>query len=112
MNSEKLGEHLGGKNPSEWSFCRREAVSDCRVFKTFKETFKHPDGRCGDFFINESADWVQTAAILSGSDIFNPRVVLVNQFRFGVKRSSWEFPGGIIESGESPEKAAARELME
>ena len=38
--------------------------------------------------------------------------MLVKQFRFGIQKMSWEFSGGIVENGESPAKAAARELLE
>lgn len=52
-------------------------------------------------------DWVQVAAITEEG-----KIVLVNQFRFGVKRNSWELSGGVIEKGEDPVKAALRELEE
>ncbi|MBO6103001.1 MAG: NUDIX hydrolase [Opitutales bacterium] len=82
-------------------------VADCRVFKVFKNRFRHPDGREGDFFEIRAEDWVQAAALLDGE-----KVVMVRQFRFGIQKPSWEFSGGIIEKGETPEKAAERELLE
>lgn len=39
-------------------------------------------------------------------------VVLVRQFRAGVEALTLEPPGGVIESGQSPEQAAGRELLE
>lgn len=38
--------------------------------------------------------------------------MLVNQFRFGIRELSWEFPGGVIDAGEDFLCAAARELEE
>jgi 8-oxo-dGTP pyrophosphatase MutT (NUDIX family) len=37
---------------------------------------------------------------------------MVWQWRFGMRGFSLEFPGGVFEPGENPEKAAARELLE
>ena len=39
-------------------------------------------------------------------------VVLVRQYRHGVQKVIWELPGGSVDEGESPLKAAKRELME
>jgi ADP-ribose diphosphatase len=42
----------------------------------------------------------------------NEEFILVRQFRPALRRSTIEFPAGSIEEGESPEEAAARELLE
>ncbi|MBM4437591.1 MAG: NUDIX hydrolase, partial [Actinobacteria bacterium] len=39
-------------------------------------------------------------------------VLLVRQYRLLINRLSWEIPGGRVESGETPERAAARECLE
>ena len=96
--------------PSDWSLVKTRLVSDCRVFKTVGATFRHPDGREGEFFINKSADWVQCVALVGTRGA--QKAVLVNQFRFGARKTSWEFSGGIIEPGETPIAAARRELLE
>lgn len=98
---------MANVKPKAWRQISSECVADCKVFKVLKNRFRHPDGREGDFFINVSADWVQVAPIIGGDS-----VLLVNQYRFGVDKFSWEFPGGIMEKGETPEEAAARELLE
>lgn len=38
--------------------------------------------------------------------------LLCREFRFAVNRCVWEFPTGMIEPGETPQDAAARELKE
>lgn len=96
----------------EWKLEGEKLVADCRVFKVKLRTFVHPDGRRGDFYVNESADWVQVAPIIRDEKSGKIRTVLVKQFRFGTQKMSWEFSGGIVENGESPAKAAARELLE
>ena len=42
----------------------------------------------------------------------NDSILLVNQFRHLIKRSSWEIPGGRAEDSESPESGAIRECLE
>lgn len=96
----------------KWKLEGEKLVADCRVFKVKLRTFVHPDGRRGDFYVNESADWVQVAPIIRDEKSGKIRTVLVKQFRFGTQKMSWEFSGGIVENGESPAKAAARELLE
>lgn len=93
--------------PKAWQKISSKCVADCRVFKVFENRFRHPDGREGDFFVNTCSNWVQVAPIVDGD-----KVLLVNQYRFGVDKFSWEFPGGIMEEGEDPKEAAARELVE
>ena len=100
------------KAPRPWELLSETPVADCKVFKIVKRTLRHPDGRTGDFYVNRSADWVQVAALSDSGDPSDPFVLLVNQYRFGSARTSWEFPGGIVEAGEPPEAAAARELLE
>ena len=42
----------------------------------------------------------------------NNSILLVNQFRHLINRSSWEVPGGRVEDSESPESGAIRECLE
>jgi len=39
-------------------------------------------------------------------------VLLVRQFRLLIDQVSWEIPGGKVDDGETPEKAAVRECLE
>ena len=60
-----------------------------------------------NFYIFESLDWVNVIPITE-----NREVVLVRQYRHGIRDITLEIPGGIIEKGDTPEKAAIRELRE
>lgn len=97
--------------PKEWKCIGEREIADCRVFKIKGQHFQHPDGRNAEFYINESSDWVQCAPILKNKN-GELCVAMVEQFRFGTRKMSLEFPGGVMEKGESPVDAAKRELLE
>lgn len=42
----------------------------------------------------------------------NGEVILVKQYRHGVREALWEFPGGVVEDEEEPLEGAKRELLE
>ena len=52
-------------------------------------------------------DWVNVVPLLPDG-----RVVMVRQWRFGIAAPTLEIPGGIVDPGETPLAAAARELRE
>ncbi|MBW1805932.1 MAG: NUDIX domain-containing protein [Deltaproteobacteria bacterium] len=60
-----------------------------------------------DFYILESSDWVNVIPITPQND-----VLLIRQYRHGVRDITLEIPGGIIEKNDSPEDAVRRELRE
>lgn len=94
--------------PSPWELVRSDLHASCRVFDVRRDRFRHaPSGREDDFFVLTSRPWANIAALTPAR-----QVVLVRQFRFGVRDFSWEFPGGIIDPGEDPLPAALRELRE
>jgi 8-oxo-dGTP pyrophosphatase MutT (NUDIX family) len=52
-------------------------------------------------------DWVNVVAVTT-----DRQIVMVRQFRYGIDDFSVEIPGGVIEPGEDPVVAGARELEE
>ena len=42
----------------------------------------------------------------------NGNILLQRQYRYPVRSWQWELPGGFVDPGETPEKAAVRELKE
>jgi ADP-ribose pyrophosphatase len=55
----------------------------------------------------EAGDWTNVVALTP-----DDRVILVRQFRHGTRDFTLEIPGGMVDKGETPAQAAARELRE
>ncbi|MEW6667199.1 MAG: NUDIX hydrolase [Thermodesulfobacteriota bacterium] len=60
-----------------------------------------------DFYILESLDWVNVIPLTPDN-----QVVLIRQYRHGIREVTLEIPGGIVEGADSPEEAGRRELRE
>jgi ADP-ribose pyrophosphatase len=94
--------------PAHWELTKDESYAKCRVFEVRKQHFIHPSQKAaGDFFVLSSPDWVNVVPFTDKGEI-----ILVRQFRFGLRDLSWEVPGGMMEPGEDPVKTALRELEE
>lgn len=52
------------------------------------------------------------AAIITAEDKDGRKIVFATQRGYGDMKGGWEFPGGKVEAGESPEQALAREIRE
>ena len=52
------------------------------------------------------------AAVIESADEEGRAVVLATQRGYGEYKDWWEFPGGKIEEGETPEEALIREIRE
>lgn len=91
-----------------WKRERSERVADCRVFKVRRDYSADPrDGREHDFYVVEAPDWINVIPLTGDG-----RVLLIQQYRHGTGEVSLEIPGGMVDEGESPADAAARELLE
>jgi 8-oxo-dGTP pyrophosphatase MutT (NUDIX family) len=96
-----------------WKRIRSEEMANCRVFKVRRDLCVR-DAEAAEleneehtFYVIESDDWCNIIPLTK-----NEEVVLIEQFRHGIQQPSLEIPGGIVDEGESPQDAAARELME
>lgn len=69
--------------------------------------FRTPDGVEREFEVIVEGD---TAVVLALTDA--REVVLVREYRPGPREALLELPGGLIDEGETPAEAAARELLE
>lgn len=52
------------------------------------------------------------AAVIKGVNKEGRPVIFATQRGYGEFEGGWEFPGGKIETGETPQEALAREIME
>ena len=81
---------------------------DLRLFRVVHERRRNPrNGVALDALRLESPDWVNVVPMTPEGDL-----LLVRQFRFGVRATTLEIPGGMVHRGEDPALAAARELRE
>jgi len=94
--------------PTPWKVLQTDVVADCRIFRVEGRKSQRGDtGPEATFFGIETADWVN---VIARTD--DGQVVLVRQFRHGIGGDILELPGGMVDKGESPLDAAARELVE
>lgn len=95
--------------PSEsWTLLGSCEVSSHRIFRIRNDRYRfEPTAAERDFVVLDSPDWVNVVPITDDG-----KLVLVRQYRHGIRRNSLEVPGGLVDPGESPEAAAVRELEE
>jgi 8-oxo-dGTP pyrophosphatase MutT (NUDIX family) len=77
------------------------------VFEVLETEFARADGLVRTMSVLRMPDWVNIVALTDANE-----VVLVRQYRPAVDVVTLETPGGVIDPGESPVVAAARELRE
>ncbi len=78
------------------------------LFRLRKERFEsRRSGKVHDYYVIHLADAVHVVALT-----VDGQVLLVRQFRAGSGRDSLELPGGLVDAGEDPCAAGARELLE
>ncbi|MFA6961249.1 MAG: NUDIX hydrolase [Opitutaceae bacterium] len=95
-------------SPSRWEKGATRLLATTRVFDVRGVDFRHPvRGTQREFVVIDAPDWVNVIALTP-----DHRLVMVNQFRYGIDSFSWEIPGGVIERGEDPVVAGVRELQE
>ena len=91
-----------------WKLGARLPGHDYRIFTTGFVEAAHPrTGALKRFSLIECVDWVNVIALTDTG-----RVVLIRQYRPGTNQVCLEIPGGMMEPGEDPCTAAARELAE
>ena len=96
------------KKSLRWKVTQRDAPVHIGILTVRQHEAAHPEsGQRRRFTVIETSDWVNVVALTP-----DDQVVFVRQFRHGLERVTLEIPGGAIDPGETPRRAAIRELKE
>jgi len=92
-----------------WERLSAELVYECRIFSLRRDRSRFSrDNIEHEFHVLESPDWVNIVPITP-----DRQVVMVRQFRHGVRDYTLEVPGGMVDREDSsPLVAARREMIE
>lgn len=94
--------------PRKWSLVGSEKLQHCAVFEVSRVMTRSPEtGRVHPFYRIEADPWVNVVALTHADEL-----VMVRQYRHGAREITLEIPGGIVDPGEDPATAGARELLE
>lgn len=91
-----------------WRKNRQKLDYDCGFFQVNIHHSASPvTGKEHPFYVLSTRDWTNIVAVTP-----KRKVLMVTQFRHGSAGLSLEIPGGAVDKGEEPLKAAQRELRE
>ena len=97
-----------GEGELKWRRIERRELLACPIFTVTERLNEGPGGRSARFVVLEARDWAVAVPVLVKDG--EPHFLMVRQYRHGSDEVSVEFPGGVVERGEDPAAAAAREL--
>lgn len=89
-----------------WKVLDSEKKLHTPVLDVIYQNERAESGLCGTYVAMDAPDWIVTIPVLGDS------FIMVRQWRHALQAITTEFPGGVGNPGEEPEKAAARELLE
>jgi 8-oxo-dGTP pyrophosphatase MutT (NUDIX family) len=91
-----------------WKKLRSEAGPELPLFQVRFDTMQHPE-TSAEFqrLVLEAPDWVTVVAVTT-----DHKIVMVEQYRFGVGELTIEPVAGIVDRGEESRDAGKRELLE
>jgi 8-oxo-dGTP pyrophosphatase MutT (NUDIX family) len=109
QNDAQTRARADAEKPSAWRVKSSEQLADCRVFRVRRDRSVNPrdESHEHDFYVLEAPDWINVIPLTAQGE-----VVLIEQFRHGTGEITLEIPGGMVDEGETPRDAAARELLE
>lgn len=96
------------REPAVWTKASELKPLDFHIFKLRQLQAADPrDGKLHPRVYLECGDWVNVIPVTPDGQI-----VMIRQFRFGTWELTLEIPGGMVDEGEDPAVAGARELEE
>lgn len=91
-----------------WEKLGSEAGPELPLFRVRFDTLQHPVSEAKfKRVVLEAPDWVTVVAVTA-----DDKIVMVEQYRFGVGELTIEPVGGMVDAGEDSLQAAQRELLE
>ena len=94
--------------PKSWPIISSRLERAFRIFNLRMDRARSPlTGAEHDFVVLESAPWVNIIPLTPTQE-----VILIRQYRHGIREVTLEIPGGLVEAADTPLTAAKRELME
>lgn len=91
-----------------WELLGSELAFDHRWYRVRRDTVRLPSGRVvDDYLVSLRPDVARLCAVTSYA-----RLVLVRQWKQGVRSFMLELPGGVCDDNEDPAVTAGRELTE
>jgi len=91
-----------------WEVLASEIMFRCRIFTVRRNHSRSlGSGQTHDFHVLDASDWVNVIPVTR-----DRHVVMVRQFRHGIRDVTMEVPAGLIDPDEAPAAAACRELRE
>lgn len=92
----------------KWDLLKTTEIGSNRVFSVRQDRALSPlTGKEHDFYVIDAPDWINVVAVTPEDEI-----LLIEQYRHGIRSVTVEIPGGMIDPGEAPIEAAKRELLE
>ena len=91
-----------------WTRKDTELLQETRILNLFEATEVAPyTDKAHNFIYIDSPAWVNMIPLTAHNE-----VVMIRQYRHGNQRVTLEIPGGMVDAGEEPSRAAARECHE
>ena len=92
----------------KWEKNSSKYLLENKIFKMREDLVTSPKLKSNhSVWVMEVPTWVNIIPLTPEGE-----VILVNQYRFGMEKTSLEIPGGMADYGEDPMEAAIRELKE
>jgi ADP-ribose pyrophosphatase len=90
---------------------RKRAYSGKRISVDL-DRVRFPDGSEGTLEMVRHPGASAVIPFLDPPESRDPRIILIQQYRWAAEDVMWEIPAGTLDAGEAPERCAHRELRE